>query len=105
MAGGTRATYGSVASLTCNRAAHSITLQIAGQASAPAPLQIITTFGSRTFTATPVPGGLALTFNARDPQLDAMAFSRGRFALISPAAMPLYLPSWAEVGRVIEDCR
>ncbi len=40
-----------------------------------------------------------------DPLLDAMAFSRGKF-VISGAGLPdLVLPSWAEVSRVIEDCR
>ena len=43
--------------------------------------------------------------NPRDPLLDAMALSKGRFA-VEVASMPtLYLPSWAEVTRAIEDCR
>jgi len=40
-----------------------------------------------------------------DPLLDAMALSKGRFAVEVAGAAPLYLPSWAEVSRVIEDCR
>ena len=42
---------------------------------------------------------------AADPLLDAIAFSRGRFALEESGAAPLALPAWAELGRVIEDCR
>ncbi len=42
---------------------------------------------------------------AGDPLLDAMAFSRGRFTLEQAGLAPLALPAWAEVGRVIEDCR
>ena len=38
-----------------------------------------------------------------DPILDAIAFSRGRFAL--RASQLLVLPVQAEIGRVIEDCR
>ena len=37
--------------------------------------------------------------------LDAMAFSSGRFAVDLPGRSVLYLPSWPEVSRVIEDCR
>jgi hypothetical protein len=42
---------------------------------------------------------------AADPLLDAMALSKGRFAVEVEGEAPLYLPSWAEVSRVIEDCR
>jgi hypothetical protein len=40
-----------------------------------------------------------------DPLLDAMALSKGRFAVEVEGLPPLILPSWAEVSRVIEDCR
>lgn len=40
-----------------------------------------------------------------DPLLDAMALSKGRFAVEVDGYPPLYLPSYAEVTRVIEDCR
>ena len=40
-----------------------------------------------------------------DPQLDMLAFSRGRI-LVSIAGMnDLVLPSWPEFARVVEDCR
>jgi len=42
---------------------------------------------------------------ATDPLLDAMALSKGRFAVEVEGETPLYLPSHAEVSRVIEDCR
>ena len=42
---------------------------------------------------------------ARDPLLDAIAFSRGRFAVEVAGLQTLYLPSWPEITRVIEDCR
>ena len=47
-------------------------------------------------------GGASLS--SRDPRLDRMAFSRGRFALES-ASGALTLPVQSEIGRVIEDCR
>jgi hypothetical protein len=40
-----------------------------------------------------------------DPLLDAMALSKGRFAVETEGLPTLYLPSYAEVSRVIEDCR
>ena len=42
---------------------------------------------------------------ANDPLLDAMAISKGRFAIEVPGQAALFVPSWAEVTRVIEDCR
>lgn len=44
-------------------------------------------------------------FDPRDPLLDAIAFSRGRFAIEAPGLAPLYLPSYPELTRVVEDCR
>ncbi|MFS0773568.1 hypothetical protein [Sphingomonas sp. 1P08PE] len=48
---------------------------------------------------------LDAVLGADDRLLDAMAFSRGTFTLEQAGQPPLVLPSWAEVGRVIEDCR
>ncbi|RNJ63348.1 MAG: hypothetical protein EDM03_02720 [Porphyrobacter sp. IPPAS B-1204] len=42
---------------------------------------------------------------ASDPLLDAMALSKGRFAVEVEGEATLILPSYAEVSRVIEDCR
>ena len=41
----------------------------------------------------------------RDPRLDRIAFSRGRFALEGAGGGALTLPVQSEIGRVIEDCR
>lgn len=49
-------------------------------------------------------GGSANLTN-RDPRLDRIAFSRGRFALETPGGGALTLPVQSEIGRVIEDCR
>ncbi|WP_137679596.1 hypothetical protein [Aurantiacibacter suaedae] len=42
---------------------------------------------------------------ARDPLLDAMAFSKGRFAAQVSGGLAYYLPAWPEVTRVVEECR
>lgn len=49
-------------------------------------------------------GGSA-NLGTRDPRLDRIAFSRGRFALETPGGGALTLPVQSEIGRVIEDCR
>jgi len=63
---------------------------------------------TRTLSAAPDGAAdpqLVAELPARDPLLDAMALSKGRFAVAVEGAAPLILPSWAEVSRVIEDCR
>jgi hypothetical protein len=62
---------------------------------------------NRTFDAgTDFAGGNARsTLQASDPFLDAIAFSKGRFAVEVPGAPTLYIPSYPEITRVIEDCR
>ena len=48
---------------------------------------------------------IGVYLGASDPLLDAMAITRGRFAVETPGLSTLYLPPWAEVTRVIEQCR
>ena len=48
---------------------------------------------------------VGVSLQANEPLLDAMALTKGRFAIETPGQPTLYLPSWAEVSRVIEDCR
>ncbi|MCA0902519.1 hypothetical protein [Qipengyuania aquimaris] len=68
---------------------------------------IRTETADRTLTALPVfqGGGVRTQLQPRDPLLDAMALTRGRFAVETSNSPPLYLPAWSEVTRVIEDCR
>ncbi len=110
---GSVASYGSpgaapLLSLRCDRARSVVVLSRAGAASAQVPLSVITTNGTRAFTATAQGGPspqLAVSFTPRDPHLDAIAFSRGRWAVEVPGLPTLTLPAWPEVARVIEDCR
>ncbi len=93
--------------LRCDPPRHAVTLLRA----APLTLgesvlmTIETTSTTRALSADPAPGGVAVTLDARNPLLDAIAFSRGRFAIETTGQPTLYVPSWSEVGRVIEDCR
>jgi len=60
---------------------------------------------ARTLAAEPAGRETLAALAPADPLLDAMALSRGRFAVEAEGLPTLYLPSWAEVSRVIEDCR
>jgi hypothetical protein len=42
---------------------------------------------------------------ASDSLLDAIVFSRGRFAISMPGSPALVLPSTPEIAHVVEDCR
>lgn len=59
----------------------------------------------RTLAATRREGATMAQLHPRDSLLDAMAFSKGRFAIETQGQPGLYLPAWPEVTRVIEDCR
>ena len=94
--------------LRCDRASGSVLLIRPGSASGPVPVTVSTTSTRRTVTAQPFagpPAQMVVTLAAHDDLLDAMAFSRGRFAVEVAGLPPIYAPSWPEVSRVIEDCR
>lgn len=60
---------------------------------------------ARTVIAAAQQEGIGATLPAADPLLDALIFSRGRFAVEAPGAAPLIVPAWPELARVVEDCR
>ena len=71
-------------------------------------MKVITETVTSHLEAAPVPSMeriLAASLDPRDPLLDAMAITKGRFAIEVEGFEPLYLPAWTEVSRVIEDCR
>jgi hypothetical protein len=94
--------------LSCEPAARTITLIRKGAATPPAYIRILTETQTRLLDAeTPpvTPAVVTTSLDAGDPLFDAMALSRGRFAVETSGLATLYLPSWAEVTRVVEDCR
>jgi len=68
-------------------------------------ITIRTEFGDRTFAAGTPENGASVEIPAGDAFLEAIAFSKGRFAVETGGAPTLYLPTYPEIGRVIEDCR
>lgn len=92
--------------LRCDAASKQIYLSRSGTVATP--LTVRTTSTARTLQIQPTGGTppyAAVALAPRDPLLDAIAFSRGRFTLEQQGVAPLVVPPWAEVGRVTEDCR
>ncbi|WP_141521501.1 hypothetical protein [Novosphingobium sp. PC22D] len=94
--------------MRCNVSDRTVSLIRAGAPAEEVPMTVITEKSTRTLVARRQPSAsptIEARLGARDPLLDAMAFSRGRFAIASGGQPTLYVPSWPEVSRVIEDCR
>lgn len=94
--------------IRCDRIAGLIYVSRKGAAPGNAPLTIRTSSSLRTLAMQPtgaMPAYMALSLFPRDPLLDAIGFSRGRFVLEQATLPVLVIPAWAEVLRVSEDCR
>ena len=108
---GSRALYGAAGAdaavvVRCDRGARALYLSRAGRATGA--FTIRTTSMTRALAVQPTGGALpyvAVRLAADDRLLDAMIFSRGRFTIEQPGTAPTVLPPWAELARVVEDCR
>jgi hypothetical protein len=94
---------GPLLTLRCDPAAGRISLLRAGAGQAAMTLR--TSYGAVNWPAAASPSGTIATRAASDAALDQIAYSRGRFAVEVQGLDTLIIPAWAEVGRVIEDCR
>lgn len=107
--GGTIARFGPVGgatilSIRCDTASRRIVVTRSDGATGTA-LTVRTSFGVAQWPAQAGSAGIVATRAANDAALDQIAFSRGRFVVETEDAPTLVLPAWAEVARVIEDCR
>ena len=94
--------------LRCDKAAAQLYLSKRDAGGAGAAIPIRTSTALRTLAAQPTGGTqpyVAAALSPRDSLLDAIAFSRGHFVVEQAGQPPLVVPSWAEFGRVVEDCR
>lgn len=92
--------------LRCDPVGRNIHLSVTGTSATA--LTVRTTSIARALPVQPnggTPPSVATTLGANDGLLDAMGFSRGRFAIERPGSTPLVVPAWAEIERVTEDCR
>lgn len=96
-----------VLELGCDASARQVVIGRASSAARSRVMTITTETVERDIVAEPVRGRdqLAARLPANDPLLDAMAVTKGRFALATQGEATLYVPAWVEVSRVIEDCR
>ncbi|MEO5866190.1 MAG: hypothetical protein ABIS14_02780 [Sphingomonas sp.] len=107
------ASFGSVGAdalltLRCDPQAGQMSLARRDVGGGPGAVTIRTTSTQRTLMLQPgsgTPSVLTAAIMSRDPLLDAIAFSRGRFTLEQAGQAPLVIPVQAEIDRVIEDCR
>ena len=111
MPGGSEATFANASGapqlwVHCTRATRRVSIAKAASAAAPF-LNVWTSSQMRSGAAAfnPATSRLTVELAAYDSLLDAMASSRGRFAVSVAGQAPLVVPPWPEVGRVIEDCR
>ena len=95
--------------LRCDLATRNVVISRGGNLTTPSASMLLTTsFGAFTLTAGNgggQPPAIVAQMTARDPRLDQIAFSRGRFLVDIAGQSRLVLPAWPEVARVIEDCR
>ena len=93
--------------LRCDKQTRRIGIARRGTTERQLIMRIRTETQERILSASQVPDNrlIAAEVASSDPLLDAMALSRGRFAVEVEGLEPLYIPAWAEVTRVIEDCR
>ena len=94
-------------SLRCDSGRRTLYLSRAGTAQEPTTMTLRASQGLQSYTANPVSGAsyVAAAIAPNDEMLDKLAYSRGRFLVDVTGMAPLKLPSWAEVARVVEDCR
>jgi len=89
--------------MRCDPARRLVVLSVAGNTTL---LTIRTSYAQRDWPARANPDGDSeASFAPSDPQLDQIAFSRGRFSVSGPNLPEIDIPAWAEPSRVIEDCR
>ncbi|MDB5688665.1 MAG: hypothetical protein JWL91_541, partial [Sphingomonas bacterium] len=112
-AGGTIARFGqpgaAVFAVRCDFASRAVTLSRLGASAAAvagATIDVTTSAGRQVLRGAAQPGAAAAaSLQPRDPLLDRMAFSRGRFIVAVPGTARLAIPAWPEFARVVEDCR
>ena len=92
----------SLVTLRCVPAQNAVTLTMAGTSAA---IRVMTDSQQRSLPASASNGTLTASLSPRDNLLDAMMFSRGRFALEAAGQRAVAVPAWPEIARVAEDCR
>ncbi len=90
--------------LRCTKSVRRVSISTAA-AAATGTLTLLTSAGQRSLAARFEAMQIIADVPAMDAVLDAVAFSRGRFALLVGGAAPVVVPTAPEIGRIVEDCR
>lgn len=93
--------------MTCNFSSRTISFTRAG-ARPGGSLTIRSTNGVKSMAMGSAAGdaqGATASLPGTDPFLDLMVFSRGRIMVEADGAERIIIPAWAELFRVVEDCR
>jgi hypothetical protein len=92
--------------IRCTRATRRISILKASSLASPA-LWVWTSSQSKSLPATfdAATARVSTELGAYDSFLDAIASSRGRVGFSTSGLAVLVVPPWADVARVIEDCR
>ena len=90
----------------CTRTTRRVTFARPAAAAAPF-LNVWTSSLTRSVGSAfnPATGRLTIDLANYDPLLDAIVSSHGRVGFTVGTQPPLVVPPWAELARVIEDCR
>jgi hypothetical protein len=92
--------------IACGKVSRLVTISRISAAPA-ASLSFWTSSASRNLAARfdQSSGRVIAQVGAMDALLDALAFSRGRFASLMPGSPALVFPAEPEIAHVVEDCR
>ena len=92
--------------IRCTKMSRQVNISHTSAISAPS-IFVWTSSASRNVPARFEANAMRVTadLSAFDPLLDAIAFSRGRVAVVMAGGSPLVVPAWPEAARTIEDCR
>jgi hypothetical protein len=96
-----------IVTLRCDKARGRMYLSRAGALIEP-QITVRTSSASKTLPAASAGGNppfVAAELMPLDPILDAITYSRGRISIEAGGHMNIAIPVWAEIGRIIEDCR
>ncbi len=96
--------------IRCEKAARRIRFERSGvlDPGSSARLTLTSTAGASSYALANIggsPPSVAASTNANDGFLDRLVYTRGRFLVRADGAEEMVLPGWAEIARVVEDCR
>lgn len=94
--------------LRCDKNENRLYFSRAGNPASGAKMTLRTSHTLKSYAAAPTgasPAYAAIAINPSDAILDALVYTRGRFAVETDGMQSIAVPSWAEVVHVIEDCR